>query len=269
MAWKLEFAGYGFEHRRTSICNFLYILPNFSIRSQSSAISVEVGLTAQMKPIKIWGEGGINPAKVVIIFHELNIPYETHEVLLADVKKPAYTAINPNGRLPTIHDPNTGITLWESGAIIEYLIDKYDADKKLSFPVGTEEFYLAKQWLHFQMSGQGPYYGQASWFVKFHHENVPSAIERYVGEVNRVAGVLDTFLANKAGSSAEHDGPWLVGDKCSYCDLAFIPWKRIITHVLSDEQFSVDKFPHVQGWLKRMGARSAVKAVMDNVKQPK
>jgi len=64
--------------------------------------------------------------------------------------------------MPAIHDPNRDLTLWESGAIIEYLIEVYDKKQKLSFPAGSNEAYLAKQWLYFQVSGQGPYFGQVS-----------------------------------------------------------------------------------------------------------
>ena len=52
--------------------------------------------------------------------------------------------------MPAIVDPNTDLTLWESGAIIEYLVEKYDKDNKVSFPAGSKEAYLAKQWLYFQ-----------------------------------------------------------------------------------------------------------------------
>lgn len=74
---------------------------------------------------------------------------------ISDVKKPEFLALNPNGRLPCIEDPNTGVKLWESGAIIEYLIEKYDQDHKISFEAGTNNHYLTKQWLYFQTTGQG------------------------------------------------------------------------------------------------------------------
>lgn len=124
---------------------------------------------------------------------------------LAKVKEEPFTKLNPNGRVPVIEDPNTGITLWESGAIIEYLIDTYDKEGKIShgskaFP----EFYLEKQYLHFQMSGQGPYYGQYAWFSVFHPEKVESAVKRYEEQTLRVVGVLDKILADKE---------YLVGNK--------------------------------------------------------
>lgn len=52
---------------------------------------------------------------------------------MSELKQPPYEKINPNGRLPEIEDPNTGITLWESGAIIEYLIENYDKDSTLTY----------------------------------------------------------------------------------------------------------------------------------------
>lgn len=59
-----------------------------------------------------------------------------------------------------IVDPNTNITLWESGAIIQYIIDTYDKEGKISVSSSPEK-YLLNQWLFFQASGQGPYFGQA------------------------------------------------------------------------------------------------------------
>jgi glutathione S-transferase len=91
--------------------------------------------------------------KVVIILKELDIPYETEFVDFALIKQKPYTDINPNGRVPAITDPNTGITLWESAAIIEYLVDQYDKESKLTYRKAPEKYYL-RQYTYFQMSGE-------------------------------------------------------------------------------------------------------------------
>lgn len=220
-------------------------------------------MQSDLKTIKLWdSEGpGPNPPRVKFIFEELGLPYESIPVPLADVKKPEYTRINPNGRLPAIYDPNTNLTLWESAAIVLYLIEKYDTGHKLSFPAGSNEAYLAKQWLFFQTSGQGPYYGQAAWFKKFHHEELPSARERYVNEAKRVTGVLDGWLA-KQEVPAGGDGPWLVGGKLSYADLSFIPWQVVLGMIFTEAEFSMDAFPHAKVWIKHMTARDSVKKAL-------
>jgi glutathione S-transferase len=51
--------------------------------------------------------------KVVTILEELKLPYTINPVEFTEVKSDEYVKLNPNGRLPTIVDPNTGITLWE------------------------------------------------------------------------------------------------------------------------------------------------------------
>lgn len=63
-----------------------------------------------------------------------------------------------------IEDPNTGVTLWESGAILQYLDEVYDKERKLNY-TSLKERHQVNNWLHFQMSGQGPYYGQCGWYV--------------------------------------------------------------------------------------------------------
>lgn len=96
------------------------------------------------------------------------------------------------------------------------------------------------------MSGQGPYFGQAVWFTRYHPEQVESAKERYYKEVRRVSGVVDKYLADKE---------YLVAGKFSYADLAFIPWFSLVG------MFGVDlsqEFPHVDAWLNRQKARPAI-----------
>ena len=80
-----------------------------------------------------------NSSKVLVILEQLDLPYETLYIELDEFKKPPLTDVNPNGRVPGISDaqglsiwnkcceqlilaiidPNTGLTLWESGATIQ------------------------------------------------------------------------------------------------------------------------------------------------------
>ena len=78
--------------------------------------------------------------------------------------------------MPAFVDPNTGIKLWESGAIIEYLLDVYDEEKRLSYETWPEK-YEQNCWKHFQMSGQGPYFGQVTWFLYVRIPSTPSQRE--------------------------------------------------------------------------------------------
>ncbi|KAM0799526.1 glutathione S-transferase [Usnea florida] len=228
-------------------------------------------MSSQLQPIKVWGKIGPNPPKVAILLGELGLPHEIDPIPLSDVKKPEYLAVNPNGRIPAIYDPNTDITLWESGAILEYLVERYDTEHRFSFAPGTPEYYHAKQWLHFQVSGQGPYYGQLFYFKRYHPEPVPSANERYAKEINRVSGVLEGHLAQQKQKygGGDADGPWLVGNKYSYVDIAFVVWQALVGHALGKDEYDVDSFPHVKEWLGNMTEREMVKAALEIFKQMK
>ncbi|KAK3303771.1 glutathione S-transferase [Chaetomium strumarium] len=203
------------------------------------------------KPIRVWlTPPGPNPWKVVFLLEELELNYEIESFRFDDVKKPPFINLNPNGRVPAIEDPNTGLTLWESGAIYQYLIEVYDKDKRLTYD-SLAERHLLNQWLHFQMSGQGPYFGQAGWFRHLHPEKVPSAIDRYDNEIRRVLGVLEKVLAEKPTAKQ-----WLVGDKMTFADMAFMPWNFRLVEVLAASSWDEvwEGFPHVRAWHERMVA---------------
>ena len=102
----------------------------------------------------------------------------------------------------------------ESDAILTYLVDKYDPAHKVSAASEGDKYHQL-QWLFFQASGQGPYFGQAAWFSYFHEEKIPSAIERYKKEIQRVWSVLESVLKEKE---------WLVAGKCTVADLSFITY---------------------------------------------
>ena len=100
----------------------------------------------------------------------------------------------------------------ESDAILTYLVEKYDPEHKISAAT-AEDKITQLQWLFFQSSGQGPYFGQAAWFTFYHPEKIPSAVDRYKNEIKRVLGVLDGVLAKQE---------WLVAGKATIADISFI-----------------------------------------------
>lgn len=72
------------------------------------------------KPVELYVHGPTpNPIKVAIVLEELGIPYETKNPS-GDIKAEPFISLNPNGRLPALVDPNTGITLFEVGQITSY-----------------------------------------------------------------------------------------------------------------------------------------------------
>ncbi|KAL5340363.1 glutathione S-transferase [Aspergillus crustosus] len=206
-----------------------------------------------LKSITLYGHGpSPNPWKVTLILEELGLTYEWKEVHNDEIKAEPFISVNPNGRVPAIEDPNTNTTLWESGAILEYLVETYDKEYKISFEHGSMEYFAAKQWLHFQMSGQGPYFGQLAWFLRFHPEKIQSAIDRYTNELRRVAGVLNGVLKERE---------YLVGGRYSYADAAFLPWFETVSFLTDTVHFETES-PHLHAWLERIRARPEVASVL-------
>ncbi|OJT15255.1 Glutathione S-transferase 2 [Trametes pubescens] len=203
---------------------------------------------------------GTNGWKVAMVLEELDLQY--HAIFLdlskGDQRNSEHTKFNPNGRIPTLIDhENNDFTIWESNAIVTYLVEKYDLDAKVSLKT-FEGKITQLQWLMFQASGQGPYFGQAVWFIRSHPEKIPSAVVRYQKEVLRVFGVLEIVLSKQE---------WLVEGKYTVADLSFIPWTiaavdGIIMRGYEGFDFAKD-FPSVSKWHQAMLNRPAVKKVDD------
>ncbi|CCM00296.1 uncharacterized protein FIBRA_02326 [Fibroporia radiculosa] len=207
------------------------------------------------KPFTLYSHvGGPNGWKVAFVLNELGLQYETiyFEFSKNEQKSPEHLKYNPNGRIPTLVDhSNHDFVVWESNAILTYLVEKYDTTHKISMADAGEKV-AQLQWLFFQASGQGPYFGQAGWFLLYHHEKLPSAIERYQKEVIRVFGVLESVLSKQ---------DWLVGGKCTIADLSFIPWNNaaLKMHVADYSGFDFEKdFPAVYKWHNAMLSRESV-----------
>jgi glutathione S-transferase len=97
----------------------------------------------------------------------VRLPYKVEKIEISkDVQKePWFLEINPNGRIPAITDTFSDgqkIRLFESGSILQYLVDNYDPEYKLSYPRGSREYYEVGNWLYFQNAGLGPMQGISS-----------------------------------------------------------------------------------------------------------
>lgn len=100
-----------------------------------------------------------------------------------------------------------------------------------------------------QRKGQGPYYGQAVWFSKYHAEKIPSAIARYIAEIKRVLSVLEAILADKE---------YLVDNRVSYADLSFVPWNWLLEWLPETTGWQ-EEFPKVAAWDKKLNDLPSVK----------
>ena len=142
-----------------------------------------------------------NGVKVSIMLEEIGLPYEPHTVDFGknDQQTPEFLSLNPNGKIPAILDPDgpggKPLGLFESGAILHYLADK---TKKL-LPTDPARQWETLAWVHFQMGGIGPIFGQVGFFNKFAGKDFEDKRprDRYVNESKRLLGVLDKRLEGR------------------------------------------------------------------------
>jgi glutathione S-transferase len=169
------------------------------------------------------------------------------------------------GRFSTLktdypHSEHTD-TIEQSGAIIDYVIDKYDPDAILHYTSEPEK-YQQRSWEHFQMSGQGPYLGQRMWFDRYHAEFYPSAVERYTNEAKRVVGVIDAHLKKKGTD-------FLVGDKPCFADFMLVPWFSSLTAAVIPG-LDTSGWPYYSAWLARLYAsEGTAKALAKHIEASK
>ena len=197
-----------------------------------------------------------NGVKAAIMLEETGLPYEAHKVTLSDedVKSPEFLSLNPNNKIPAIIDPDgpggKPLSLFESGAILIYLGEK--TGKFL--PAGAERHHVI-QWLMWQMGGLGPMLGQLGYFYKFGGAEIedPRPRERYIGEAQRLLGVLDGHLKGRE---------WVAGEY-SIADIAIGPWLRAIDFYGARDAVRFESFANVNGYLDRFTAREAVQRGLD------
>jgi len=200
-----------------------------------------------------------NGIKVAVMLEETGLPYEPHAVRFEtnDQMSPEYLSLNPNNQIPAILDPDgpdgKPLPLFESGAILWYLAEKTGR----FLPASASGRYATLQWLMFQMGGVGPMFGQVGFFHKFAGRELEDKRprDRYVAEVRRLMGVLNTRLADRA---------WMMGDAYTIADMAVFPWVgTLVGFYGAGELVGVQDFPHVTRALQAFVARPAVVRGMD------
>lgn len=194
-----------------------------------------------------------NGRKVSIMLEEIGVPYETHAIDITKDEQfaPEFLAISPNNRIPAIVDRDNGLSLFESGAILQYLAQKTGK----FWPAEGEAHWRTTEWLMWQMGGLGPMLGQVHHFVKFNPGKAPYAEERYAKEARRLYGVLDKRLA---------EVPFVAGDY-SIADMSIWPWISRFEW----QEIDLSQFPNVSRWYVEIANRPAVqRGYHIPVKQP-
>ena len=197
-----------------------------------------------------------NGHKVTIFLEEAGLPYK---IIPTNISKgeqfaPEFLAIAPNNRIPAIVDtaPADGgapISLFESGAILQYLAEK----EKKFLATDLRGRYETLQWLYWQMGGLGPMAGQNHHFVQYAPERIPYAMERYIKETNRLYGVLNKRLADRE----------FIAGAYSIADMACYPW--VVPH--ERQQQDINQFPHLKRWFEAIAARPAVQRAYELVQK--
>lgn len=188
-----------------------------------------------------------NGHKITIFLEEAEIPYTIIPVNIGagDQFKPDFLKIAPNNRIPAIVDsePSDGgapISIFESGAVLQYLAEKTGKLLPTDLRGRTEVL----QWLYWQMAGLGPMAGQNHHFNQYAPEKIPYAIDRYTNETGRLYAVLNKRLSNRE---------FVAGNDYSIADIAAYPW--IVPYERQKQK--LEDFPHLQRWFEAIRARPA------------
>jgi GST-like protein len=188
-----------------------------------------------------------NGHKITMFLEEAGTPYRIVPINVSKGEQfgEDFLKVAPNNRIPAIVDtePADGgapISLFESGAILEYLAEK----ERQFLPLAAREKYDVLQWLYWQMGGLGPMAGQNHHFVQYAPERIEYAMQRYIKETGRLYGVLNKRLADRE----------FIAGAYSIADMASYPW--VVPY--DRQKQNLDDFPHLKRWFQAIAARPAV-----------
>jgi GSH-dependent disulfide-bond oxidoreductase len=197
-----------------------------------------------------------NGHKITIFLEETGLPYKIFPINIGKGEQfqRDFLAISPNNRIPAMIDraPTDGgkpIPVFESGAMLLYLADKTGR----FVPADLRGRTQVLEWLFWQMANLGPNSGQNNHFSNYAVDKIPYAMDRYRNEVNRLYGVLNRRLADRAYVA----GDYSIADMASYPWI--VPWER--------QGQKLDDFPHLKRWFEAIRERPAVKRAYEKAKE--
>jgi GST-like protein len=210
-------------------------------------------------PLQLYSMGTPNGVKVTIMLEELlalghtGAEYDAWLIKISDGDQfgSDFVKINPNSKIPALLDRSTSvpIRIFESGSILLYLAEKFDAFLPKTLEARTETM----NWLFWQM-GSAPYLGGGfGHFYAYAPTKMQYPIDRFAMEVKRQLDVLDRRLA---------ESEFLAGVDYSIADIAVFSWYGALVKgwlYSAGEFLSVQEYPHVQRWADQILERSAVK----------
>jgi len=199
--------------------------------------------------IDLYAMGSPNVVKIYIALEEMGLPYTVHPVDVFAEKQfsPEFVKLSPSAKVPVIVDSEgpggKPYTVFESGAILQYLADKTGKFLAKDGPAR----YDALQWMMVQMTGIGPMWGQYVHFWRFALPGKDYALDRYRTQVRRTLDVTEKRLAAS---------PYLGGAEYSIADIATFPWLRATGMFLGKEVEA--EYPKIMAWVAGIAARPAV-----------
>jgi GST-like protein len=209
-------------------------------------------------PLQLYSLGTPNGVKVTVMLEELlalgfkGAEYDAWLIKIGDGDQfgSGFVAANPNSKIPALmdHSTETPTRVFESGAILMYLAEKFG----VFLPKEATERAECLSWLFWQM-GSAPYLGGGfGHFYNYAPEKFEYSIDRFAMEVKRQLDVLDRHLA---------DNCFMCGDAYTIADIAIWPWYgQLLLNRLYDaaEFLDAETYTNVMRWTKEIDARETV-----------
>lgn len=229
-----------------------------SINRPISGATSQSELPVGKHPLQLYSLATPNGVKVTVMLEELlalghkGAEYDAHLIKIMDGEQfsSGFVDINPNSKIPAMvdHSTDTPTRVFESGAILLYLAEKFDA----LLPSDPSARAECLSWLFWQM-GSAPYLGGGfGHFYAYAPVKIEYAIDRFTMETKRQFDVLDKRLA---------DNQYLCGDEYTIADIAVWPWYgQVALNVVYEaaEFLQAHEYKHLNRWTKEIEARTAV-----------